>query len=140
VSSSEFSLIVGHLKAIDGNLTIQVSDEAALFETKDEAVSGNVFLKRRNSVKGGGGGAQIDMTQDISMKFPLSYFVEFSNSATFSDTVQLKLGSDLPLLVCVSCTLYISTSSLMMHPQVSYKFVHEKVQYYLVRCDDYERY
>jgi proliferating cell nuclear antigen len=48
---------------------------------------------------GGGGGVHIEMTQHVTLTFSLKYLVNFSKSASISDTVQLMLKNDVPLLV-----------------------------------------
>ncbi|KAI9454488.1 proliferating cell nuclear antigen [Lactarius psammicola] len=48
---------------------------------------------------GGGGGVHIEMTQHVNLTFSLKYLVNFSKSASLSDTVQLMLKNDVPLLV-----------------------------------------
>ncbi|KAI9461874.1 proliferating cell nuclear antigen [Russula earlei] len=49
--------------------------------------------------EGGGGGVHIEMTQHVNLTFSLKYLVIFSKSASLSDTVQLMLKNDVPLLV-----------------------------------------
>jgi proliferating cell nuclear antigen len=51
--------------------------------------------------EGGSGGVHIEMTQHVSLTFSLKYLVNFSKSASLSDTVQLMLKNDVPLLVCI---------------------------------------
>jgi len=41
----------------------------------------------------------IEMTQHVNLTFSLKYLVNFSKSASLSDTVQLMLKNDVPLLV-----------------------------------------
>jgi proliferating cell nuclear antigen len=52
-----------------------------------------------DSGEGGNGGVHIEMTQHVSLTFSLKYLVNFSKSAALSDTVQLMLKNDVPLLV-----------------------------------------
>ncbi len=52
-----------------------------------------------DSGEGGSGGVHIEMTQHVSLTFSLKYLVNFSKSASLSDTVQLMLKNDVPLLV-----------------------------------------
>ncbi|KAH9971871.1 proliferating cell nuclear antigen, N-terminal domain-containing protein [Lactifluus volemus] len=47
----------------------------------------------------GGGGVHIEMTLHVNLTFSLKYLVNFSKSASLSDTVQLMLKNDVPLLV-----------------------------------------
>ena len=44
----------------------------------------------------------IEMTQHVNLTFSLKYLVNFSKSASLSDTVQLMLKNDVPLLVSIS--------------------------------------
>ncbi|VDB91491.1 unnamed protein product [Peniophora sp. CBMAI 1063] len=46
-----------------------------------------------------GGGVSIDLTAHVALTFSLKYLVNFSKSATLSDTVQLMMRNDVPLLV-----------------------------------------
>lgn len=46
----------------------------------------------------------IEMTQHVNLTFSLKYLVNFSKSASLSDTVQLMLKNDVPLLVCIFLT------------------------------------
>ncbi|THH15461.1 hypothetical protein EW146_g5026 [Bondarzewia mesenterica] len=48
------------------------------------------------------GGVSIEMTQHVTLTFSLKYLVNFSKSAALSDTVQLMLKNDVPLLVSYS--------------------------------------
>ncbi|KAI0319105.1 proliferating cell nuclear antigen, N-terminal domain-containing protein [Amylostereum chailletii] len=48
------------------------------------------------------GGVSIEMTQHVTLTFSLKYLVNFSKSAALSDTVQLMLRNDVPLLVSYS--------------------------------------
>jgi hypothetical protein len=52
-----------------------------------------------DSGEGGSGGVHVEMTQHVSLTFSLKYLVNFSKSAVLSDTVQLMLKNDVPLLV-----------------------------------------
>ncbi|KAA1478803.1 proliferating cell nuclear antigen [Dentipellis sp. KUC8613] len=45
------------------------------------------------------GGVSIELTQHVTLTFSLKYLVNFSKSASLSDTVQLMLKNDVPLLV-----------------------------------------
>ena len=47
------------------------------------------------------GGVSIEMNQHVALTFSLKYLVHFSKSSTLSDTVQLMMSNDVPLLVCV---------------------------------------
>lgn len=56
---------------------------------------------KKGQVEGGGdsGGVAIEMSQAVSLTFSLKYLVNFSKSSSLVDTVQLKLHSEVPLLV-----------------------------------------
>lgn len=54
-----------------------------------------------DSAEGGSGGVHIEMTQHVNLTFSLKYLVNFSKSGALSDTVQLMLKNDVPLLVCI---------------------------------------
>ncbi|OAX37637.1 proliferating cell nuclear antigen [Rhizopogon vinicolor AM-OR11-026] len=58
------------------------------------------------------GGVLIEMNQHVSLTFSLKYLVNFSKSSTLSNTVQLMMSNDVPLLV-------------------SYKFGQGEIKYYL---------
>jgi hypothetical protein len=45
------------------------------------------------------GGVMIEMNQHVSLTFSLKYLVNFSKSSTLSNTVQLMMSNDVPLLV-----------------------------------------
>ncbi len=79
----------------------------------------------------GGGGVHIEMTQHVNLTFSLKYLVQFSKSASLSDTVQLMLKNDVPLLVCIFCKSYNSANSPLMLFQVSYTFGQGYIRYYL---------
>lgn len=57
--------------------------------------------KPKRSADDGGdtGGVAIEMSQSVSLTFSLKYLVNFAKSASLVDTVQLKMQSDVPLLV-----------------------------------------
>lgn len=56
-------------------------------------------VKKTVESSDGGGGVHIEMTQHVNLTFSLKYLVNFSKSASLSDTVQLMLKNDVPLLV-----------------------------------------
>ncbi|KAF9221160.1 proliferating cell nuclear antigen [Gyrodon lividus] len=58
------------------------------------------------------GGVLIEMNQHVSLTFSLKYLVNFSKSSSLSNTVQLMMSNDVPLLV-------------------SYKFGQGDIKYYL---------
>ena len=64
--------------------------------------------KKAKKVAGdsGEGGVHIEMTQHVSLTFSLKYLVNFSKSAALSDTVQLMLKNDVPLLVRIFFSLW----------------------------------
>lgn len=84
-----------------------------------------------DSGEGGGGGVHIEMTQHVNLTFSLKYLVNFSKSASLSDTVQLMLKNDVPLLVCILYTYHNSAGSPPMVSQVSYTFGQGYIRYYL---------
>lgn len=45
------------------------------------------------------GGVSIDMSQHVALTFSLKYLVNFAKSSSLSDTVQLMMSNDVPLLV-----------------------------------------
>jgi proliferating cell nuclear antigen len=45
------------------------------------------------------GGVSIEMNQHVQLTFSLKYLVNFAKSASLSDTVQLMMSNDVPLLV-----------------------------------------
>ncbi|KAH8104888.1 proliferating cell nuclear antigen [Phellopilus nigrolimitatus] len=45
------------------------------------------------------GGVAIDMSQHVALTFSLKYLVNFAKSSALSDTVQLMMSNDVPLLV-----------------------------------------
>ena len=59
-----------------------------------------------DSGEGGTGGVYIEMTQHVSLTFSLKYLVNFSKSAALSDTVQLMLKNEVPLLVRMFLSLW----------------------------------
>lgn len=58
------------------------------------------------------GGVLIEMNQHVALTFSLKYLVNFSKSSTLSDTVQVMMSNDVPLLV-------------------SYRFGQGDIRYYL---------
>lgn len=88
-----------------------------------------------DSAEGGGGGVHIEMTQHVSLTFSLKYLVNFSKSASLSDTVQLMLKNEVPLLVRISLQLNGNSASLTRRccclSQVSYTFGQGYIRYYL---------
>jgi proliferating cell nuclear antigen len=84
-----------------------------------------------DSGEGGSGGVHIEMTQHVNLTFSLKYLVNFSKSASLSDTVQLMLKNDVPLLVCTSFASHNYASSPPMISQVSYTFGQGYIRYYL---------
>jgi proliferating cell nuclear antigen len=79
----------------------------------------------------GGGGVHIEMTQHVNLTFSLKYLVNFSKSASLSDTVQLMLKNDVPLLVSTSSNSRVLLISFPALFQVSYTFGQGYIRYYL---------
>ncbi|KAF8469800.1 proliferating cell nuclear antigen [Russula ochroleuca] len=83
----------------------EVSESEKKKRKRPAASSSNSKAKKKakkavdDSAEGGGGGVHIEMTQHVSLTFSLKYLVNFSKSASLSDTVQLMLKNEVPLLV-----------------------------------------
>ena len=80
--------------------------------------------------EGPAGGVSIELTAHVALTFSLKYLVNFSKSASLSDTVQLMMRNDVPLLVR---TVMRPTQSQIdtYVPQVSYMFGQGHIHYYL---------
>jgi len=76
------------------------------------------------------GGVSIEMNQHVTLTFSLKYLVNFSRSTSLSDTVQLMMSNDVPLLVR-SVRYFPFIPEFMFVPQVSYKFNTGYIRYYL---------
>lgn len=79
------------------------------------------------------GGVFIEMNQHVSLTFSLKYLVNFSKSSSLSNTVQLMMSNDVPLLVSTHEPSVDRTFIYLVfsHFQVSYKFGQGVVKYYL---------
>jgi len=79
----------------------EVSDSEKKKRKRNAASSSKAKKKAKKTVdtSDGGGGVHIEMTQHVNLTFSLKYLVNFSKSASLSDTVQLMLKNDVPLLV-----------------------------------------
>jgi proliferating cell nuclear antigen len=87
-----------------------------------------------DSGEGSLGGVYIEMSQHVSLTFSLKYLVNFSKSAALSDTVQLMLKNDVPLLVRVffgSWEIRRLNRQCCIFFQVSYTFGQGYIRYYL---------
>ncbi len=73
----------------------------------------------------------IEMTQHVNLTFSLKYLVNFSKSASLSDTVQLMLKNDVPLLVSIMSNSRVTFISFSTLSQVSYTFGQGYIRYYL---------
>jgi proliferating cell nuclear antigen len=75
----------------------------------------------------------IEMTLHVNLTFSLKYLVNFSKSASLSDTVQLMLKNDVPLLVSLISQFarYICSRLSLFLFQVSYTFGQGYIRYYL---------
>ena len=74
------------------------------------------------------GGVSIDMSQHVALTFSLKYLVNFAKSSSLSDTVQLMMSNDVPLLVCSHLVIHIQR---LTPRQVSYDFNQGHIRYYL---------
>ncbi|KAI5116406.1 hypothetical protein M0805_006224 [Coniferiporia weirii] len=54
---------------------------------------------KKSDDDGPAGGVAIDMSQHVALTFSLKYLVNFAKSSALSDTVQLMMSNDVPLLV-----------------------------------------
>ncbi|KAI0247751.1 proliferating cell nuclear antigen, N-terminal domain-containing protein [Lactifluus subvellereus] len=83
----------------------EVSDSERKKRKRPAASSSDSKAKKKakknaeDSAEGGGGGVHVEMTQHVNLTFSLKYLVNFSKSSSLSDTVQLMLKNDVPLLV-----------------------------------------
>ncbi|KAH9971272.1 proliferating cell nuclear antigen, N-terminal domain-containing protein [Russula compacta] len=92
----------------------EVSDSEKKKRKRSAASSSDAKAKKKakkvaDDSEGGSGGVHIEMTQHVNLTFSLKYLVNFSKSASLSDTVQLMLKNDVlslyaPFAVCVSYT------------------------------------
>ncbi|ETW76301.1 hypothetical protein HETIRDRAFT_52853 [Heterobasidion irregulare TC 32-1] len=106
--ASEFSRIVRDLSSLSESVRIEVSKEGVRFISDGESANGSILLKQTEAARERdddeipSGGVSIEMTQHVTLTFSLKYLVNFSKSASLSDTVQLMLKNDVPLLVSYS--------------------------------------
>lgn len=77
------------------------------------------------------GGVSIDMSQHVALTFSLKYLVNFAKSSSLSDTVQLMMSNDVPLLVSTNRQVLLLISYLVPFCQVSYEFGPGHIHYYL---------
>ena len=63
--------------------------------------NGSVTLRQHTDVEHEEKNVEISLTEPVALTFSLKYLVNFSKSASLSDTVQLMLKNDVPLLVSV---------------------------------------
>ncbi|KIK17231.1 hypothetical protein PISMIDRAFT_233081, partial [Pisolithus microcarpus 441] len=112
----------GEFKAESDN---EGEDEADAKDEEDEEESSGKKRKRAPAKNGkptkkakksddipSDGGVLIEMNQHVALTFSLKYLVNFSKSSTLSDTVQVMMSNDVPLLV-------------------SYRFGQGDIRYYL---------
>jgi proliferating cell nuclear antigen len=79
----------------------EVSDSEKKKRKRPAASSSKAKKKPKKTAESSaeGGGVHIEMSQHVNLTFSLKYLVNFSKSASLSDTVQLMLKNDVPLLV-----------------------------------------
>jgi len=68
---------------------------------KPSSANGKPKKRAKNGEEDGGpsGGVSVEMTAHVALTFSLKYLVNFAKSSSLSDTVQLMLRNDVPLLV-----------------------------------------
>ena len=79
---------------------------------------GKAKKAKKDDDEEGADGVAIDMSQHVSLTFSLKYLANFSESASLSDTVQLHMSNDVPLLVChcaLLCALKHDNNSQVEH-------------------------
>ncbi|EIW78058.1 proliferating cell nuclear antigen [Coniophora puteana RWD-64-598 SS2] len=104
-------------KSDDGEEEKDSDDEdSSSKKRKRPTTNGKPAKKAKKGEQGGApaddGGVFIEMNQHVALTFSLKYLVNFSKSQTLSNTVQLMMSSDVPLLC-------------------SYKFGQGEIKYYL---------
>ena len=76
--------------------------------------SGKPLKKAKKGEDAPDGGVSIELNQAVNLTFSLKYLVNFSKSASLSNTVQLCMSNDVPLLVRVSSLSLLSSPSLCL--------------------------
>ncbi|KAG6328741.1 hypothetical protein ID866_10349 [Astraeus odoratus] len=98
----------------DGEEEVDEEDESPSKKRKKASAKNGKPSKKPKKEEDGpaDGGVHIEMNQHVSLTFSLKYLVNFSRSATLSNTVQVMMSNEVPLLV-------------------SYKFGQGEIKYYL---------
>lgn len=98
VPSAEFLKIVKDLKEFGETMQISASKDGVKFSVQGDLGSGNVMLKPRESDKPD---ERVSLTvhEPVTAAFALRYLNNFAKAAPLCGTVDLGLGSDMPLSV-----------------------------------------
>lgn len=105
----------GSIKAADSDGESEAGSDAEEDESSNKkkrkraskANGKKVAKKTKRSADDGGdtGGVAIEMSSAVSLTFSLKYLVNFAKSSSLVDTVELKMHSEVPLLVSLSFAL-----------------------------------
>lgn len=98
--SAEFARITRDLQALSESVKIECNKDGITFSCEGDIGNGSVTIKPNAGTEEKEGTATtIDLTEPVTLTFSLKYLVNFTKATPLSDSVQLCMSEDIPLLV-----------------------------------------
>jgi len=98
LSSGEFSRICRELTQITDTLNLALDKESIRFSVTGDIGAGSITLRHNESDKAEER-TLLEVTDPVNMSFALRYLNLFNKAATLSDTVEINICPDMPIVV-----------------------------------------
>lgn len=101
MSSAEFKRICSDMQAIGDSVSISATKDGLTFSVKGDIGTGNVIIRQGSSIEDEREetGTKIELLDEVSLTFALRYLNFFAKASSLSNSVNLKLTDNAPLLV-----------------------------------------
>jgi proliferating cell nuclear antigen len=97
--ANEFKRICTDLMTIGDTVTISATKEGVKFSVSGDIGNGSITVRQNASADNKDDSTMIELNEPVTLTFALKYLKIFCQSASLSNTVQLSLSKESPLLV-----------------------------------------
>ena len=96
--SGEFSRIIRELAQLAESVKIQTSKKSIVFSINGDIVNGDMELKENNSTRPNEN-IKIDVDEQVTNSFSLTFLNQFTRASLLSESVNLYMSENTPLVV-----------------------------------------
>ena len=96
--SGEFSRIIRELAQLAESVKIKTTKKSITFEVHGDIVTGDMELKENNSARANEA-IKIDVDEQVTNSFSLTFLNQFTRATSLSDSVNLYMSENTPLVV-----------------------------------------